>query len=180
MADTVEESLAGFRRFTEDLLRIKDTEKDPVRAFEAVKDWSRRWNGEGVWPVLDINKQMLVREVHRKFSETDVWTRLCEAQQTVSEWLIGLLGGHKFDRWTLIRSEKEWGTYILCALASKQCWDLLDFHKVNYEGPSPKAYPCLAVVEQRSCDTWPEWWEADFVYEADARALIDASGQNGT
>ena len=34
----------------------------------------------------------------------------------------------------------------------------------------------LAWVERRNCDTWPSWWEADFVYEEDARALLGAHG----
>lgn len=175
MIETVEESLAGFRRFTEELLRIKGTETDPLRAAEAVKDWARRFETEGVWPVLDHGKRELCDEIHGKFKETDVWTKFCEAQGVVADWLYGLLGSRKFDRWAVIRSEKDWTLYVTAAVSAQKWHNLMEFHKEAYDGAAPEKYPCLARVELRSCDTWPSWWEAEFVYEEDARALLGAA-----
>lgn len=179
MVQTVEESLDGFRRFTAELLQIKETQVDPFRAVEAVKDWSHRFESDGIWPILDHGKRDLVHAVHEKFKESDVWTKFCEAQGAVADWLYQLLGSRKFNAWTIIRSEKEWALYVIAAASAQQWHNLMDFHKEAYDGPLPAKYPCLARAERRSCDTWPAWWEADFVYEDDARALLAHESEQG-
>lgn len=177
--ETVEEALVGFRRFTEELLRIQETETDPLRAVEAVKDLSRRFEVSGVWPVLDLNKRDLMRDLRKKFKETDVWRKFREAQGTVAEWLYQLLGASKFDQWALIRSEKEWILYAIATVLAPQRQYLMDFHTTVYDGPAPAKYPCLARTKMGTSEEGSSW-EADFVYEEDAHALIRAvSGPHG-